>query len=238
LPITFTPNLWAKNKKQGNKMAVYPANLSGSDITIAPVPMNLGIKKAVEEIVSRLGTITTGHNGLSDEVQVYLDDLKSKVDALGTAKDTDVVALTQKITAINNVINEAGVVTDIFGGLDRLADELNATREVTIAKDVDFNSATGEMSVDLTALGFANVTDYKVVAGYSGSKPAVVSTEKTSKTSAKIIARDLRHFAEDDVKYKADGEGNNFEATLIVSYTRPVISFTLTNANSTETIGA
>jgi methyl-accepting chemotaxis protein len=126
--------------------------------------MTGGAKNSVLNAQDRIDELLAGQNGLNDAVETALNDLKSQLDALDLAGDTDVQALTDKINLLNDIVSKDGVANDLFDALKILGDAWNDAGDMTVSVEVDFNSATGELAVDLTSFGFA---ESSIVCSYS-----------------------------------------------------------------------
>lgn len=213
------------------------ADLSGSHITLTPVNMTNGMKVAVQNAHTRIDELLAGQNGLNDAVEAELIAVKQLISNLETAGNADVTELTNKINLLGDVFSKTGEANDAFDALFILANAWNSGGDMTSSVEVDFNSATGELAVDLTSFGFADTTAYKLLGAIDSKGAGLVRAGfvKESGTSAKVVCWDAKYFVEDAVKYDASGVDANFGVTVGVQYTRPTLSFTLTDEEGNET---
>jgi hypothetical protein len=212
-------------------------DLTDQLITLTPQNLSDGIKTAVVNAQTRIEELRTGHDSLTTEVESTLNALDVRLTALDGATDLDIADVMDKINTLNDIMSKDGSANDLFDALAILGNAWNDAGELIVSQEVDFNSATGEAAVDLTAFGFANSGEYKVSVSTDskGAGVARVGVDKTSASEAKVIAFDAKHFVEDAVKYDASAAGNNFNATVSVIYTRPTLSFTLTDEEGNAT---
>jgi len=205
-------------------MAVtYPADLSGLKFSIT----SPNIYQTIQDFIAK-------YNDLDTSVQDYINDLKSKIDALEQASDVDIQELQDAIAKIKDAIDKANSELDIVGAIDTIADILNKTK-LTTTKRVVFNSDTGKVEVDISDFGFNDASAYEVFATpdaltSDGSvNPAVVAVKKIDGTKFELHAFDRRNFVEVSPYYtegataQDDGNGGTtypkaFEVVVGVVY--------------------
>lgn len=206
-------------------------DIEGSKIELTPSNMTGGMKTAVQNAQTRIDELLVGQHGLTDAVQAELNTLKNQLDALDLAGETDVNALQEKILLINDIFSKDGMANDLFDALRILGSAWNDAGQMVQSIEVDFKSATGKATVDLSAMSFANTDAYSIITGdnSNGTKPVIVSSRKVDASSAEVVVRDNRYFPEDNMMYDASVIGANFPVSLVVMYNRPILSFSLTD---------
>ena len=161
--------------------------------------------------------------------------------AQDTAKDT-ILHIKSKIDAeeLNNLFNEIeailnkdGSANDVFDALIALARAWNNSKKVVDTFELTFD-ASGDLDVDLSGYNFASVDDYNVLISTNEDKPVVFRVSKKDENTATILPRDLRYFAEDNVKYDGSCDGCNVKITLAVTYNRNPLDFTLTDLEGNQ----
>ena len=98
----------------------YPADLSGLKFSIT----SPNIYQTIQDFIAK-------YNDLDTNVQDYINDLKSKIDALEQASDVDIQELQDAIAKIKDAIDKANSELDIVGAIDTIADILNKTKLTT-----------------------------------------------------------------------------------------------------------
>jgi len=161
-----------------------------------------------------------------------LNDLQGQVDKLTTLTSEEVDAIESKIKTLNEVLGTAEDEVDFVDVIDvvnKLVDDVNG-RSNNVVSQFRFN-ANGVLDVDLSAFGFANVSEYQIMTTLSGGimAPVTLTTQKVDEKTAKVYARDLRYFAELNQAYtdagvkETDADGNDtypnaFDVTILVSF--------------------
>ena len=134
---------------------------------------------------------------------------------------------------IEAILNKDGAANDIFDALITLARDWNAVKKVTDSFEVTFDSDS-DLNVDLSGYGFDSSSNYNIFIATNDDKPAVFRIAKVDKDNALIKARDLRYFAEDNVKYDGSCDGCSCPVSILVSFDRTQIDFTLTDLEGNE----
>jgi len=201
-------------------------DLSNDLIVLQPVDYSKGILGTVKQINDQIEEIVSKHNGLDKDTQDALNDLQSQIDQISGGDLDDVKA---KIEALKELLGEGDTENkflDVIDLVNRLIDVVNAATKNDVHNFL-FNSDTGEVIIDLSAYGFKSPTDYEIMVSMNGDfmAPVTLQVAKVDEKTAKTIARDLRHFAEYNVKYtdggtKADDGSypNAFPFSILVSY--------------------
>jgi uncharacterized protein YukE len=209
-------------------------DLSGDKVTLNSVDYSVGIYKTVQNLVSNIQNIADKHNALDSDVENALNDLQSQIDNINESLDVDLDEINAKVTALKEILGEGDTedqFLDVIDIVNQLVDAINAVKK-NDAYSYLFNSDTGEVEVDLSAYGFTSADEYNVLVAMNGDfmAPVTLQVAKVDEKTAKIIARDLRHFAELNVKYtdgaKMDESGNYpnaFPFTILVNYDKILI---------------
>ena len=206
-------------------------DLSNDVVTLSPVDYTQGIFKTVQTLVDNINNIAEKHNDLDKDAQNALNDLQSQIDNI-SAGDLD--DLKQKVKALRELLGEGDTkdqFLDVIDLVNQLIDSINAIKK-NDTFNYSFNSDSGEVNIDLSAYAFTNTKDYDIIVSQNGNKmtPVTLIAHKVDEKTAKIIARDLRHFAELNVKYTDGGKKaddgtypNAFPFTILVSYNKDLI---------------
>lgn len=280
-------------------------DLSGQHITLTAQDMTHGIKSAVVNAQLRIEELKSGQDGLNDAVEVALNNVDGRLNALmggettltadvaqgGTvitvanpematvgakleigsdetvyeitdkaengditvdpamvvahtsgetvtiASTADVTDLQEKMNILADIFSKDGTANDVFDALAILANAWNEAGDMITTKEVTFNSASGEATVDLSAFNFTATSDYKLIGSTDGKGAMVarVGFVKSSETLASVIAYDAKYFVEDQVKYDASVTDGSFLITVGVTYARPVLSFSITDEEGNTT---
>lgn len=209
-------------------------DLSGDKITLNPIDYTQGIYASVQNIVSELNALAGKHNDLDVDTQNSLNDLQNQINNLSSLTQEDVDAINNKITALKELLGEGDTqdqFLDVIDVVNQLVDAINAISKNDTYTYL-FNSSTGELTVDLSKYSFSSKDDYKLLVSMDGDymAPITLQAAKVDAKTAKIIARDLRQFAELNVKYtdgaKKDSTGNYpyaFPITILVSYNKVLV---------------
>ena len=209
-------------------------DLSNDKVTLNPVDYTQGIYKTVQTLVDNIQSIANKHNDLDEDVENALNDLQDQVDKINETLEADVDELNAKIKALKELLGEGDTedqFLDVIDIVNRLVDAINALKKNDTYTYL-FNSNTGEVTIDLSAYGFASKDDYNLLVAMNGDymAPVTLQVAKVDEKTAKVIARDLRHFAELNVKYtegaEVDATGNYpkaFPFTILVSYDKTLV---------------
>ena len=209
-------------------------DLSGDKITLNPVDYTQGIFKTVQTLVANLNDLADKHNDLDTDVENALNDLQSQVDNINDALDADLDEINDKITALKEILGQGDTedqFLDVIDIVNKLVDAINALKKNDTYTYL-FNSDTGEVTIDLSAYGFGSSDEYQLLVAMNGEymAPITLQAAKVDEKTAKVIARDLRHFAELNVKYtegaEQDDDGNYpkaFPFTILVSYNKVMV---------------
>lgn len=177
----------------------------------------------------------------SDTDVITLDPAIAVAQTSGTtvsiSSTADVTALQEKMAVLADIFSQEGTANDVFDALVLLANAWNEGGEMLTSKEVVFNSASGEATVDVTEFGFSAITDYKLIGSTDakGASVARVGFNKSSETVATVIAYDAKHFVEDLVKYDASVAGAEFVITVGITYPRPQLTFAITDSDGNTT---
>jgi uncharacterized protein YukE len=209
-------------------------DLSGDKVTLDPVDYTQGIYKTVQTLVSNIQNLAEKHNSLDEDVESALNDLQNQIDDINESLDADLDEIKSKVTALKELLGEGDTedqFLDVIDIVNQLVDTINAIKKNDTYNYL-FNSSTGEVSVDLSAYGFNSKDDYDIMVSMNGEfmAPVVLQAAKVDEKTAKIIARDLRHFAELNVKYTEGAEKDDmnnypkaFPFTILISYDKNLI---------------
>jgi uncharacterized protein YukE len=209
-------------------------DLSNDKVTLNPVDYTQGIYKTVQNLVSNIQNIADKHNALDSDVENALNDLQNQVDQINETLDADLDEINAKVTALKELLGEGDSedqFLDVIDIVNKLVDAINTLKKNDTYTYL-FNSDTGEVTVDLSAYGFDSNDEYDLLVAMNGDfmAPVTLQAAKVNEKTAKIIARDLRHFAELNVKYtdgaKKDDNGNYpnaFPFTILVSYNKTLV---------------
>jgi len=210
-------------------------DLSNDKVTLNPVDYKKGIYGTIQDLVANLQLVADKHNALDSDVEASLNNLQKQIDDLNSLSQEEIEALQDKIKALKELLGEGDEednFLDVIDIVNKLVDNINAIRKNDTYSYL-FNSNTGEVSVDLSAYGFTSKDDYEILVAMNGDymAPVTLQAAKVDEKTSKIIARDLRHFAELNVKYtdgaEQDSQGNYpkaFPFTILVSYNKELIS--------------
>ena len=157
------------------------------------------------------------------------------------AKDTilhikskiDPEELNDLFNEIEAILNKDGSANDVFDALIGLARAWNSTKKIVDTFEITFDS-DGDLDVDLSNYHFSSADDYNIMISTNEDKPVVFRITKKDEKTATILPRDLRYFAEDNVKYDGSCDGCSVITTLAVAYNRNPIDFTLTDLDGNE----
>jgi uncharacterized protein YukE len=209
-------------------------DLSGDKITLNNIDYTKGIYKTVQDMVASLNSLADKHNSLDTDTENALNDLQNQIDNLTSLSQDEIDSINQKLTALKELLGEGDTedqFLDVIDVLNQTVDALNAIKKNDTYNYL-FNSDTGEITIDLSAYGFASKDDYEIMVSMNGDymAPVALQVTKVDEKTAKVIARDLRHFAELNVKYidgaQTDDNGNYpyaFPFTILVSYNKVVV---------------
>jgi len=210
-------------------------DLSNDKVTLNPVDYKKGIYGTIQDLVTNLQLVADKHNALDTDVETSLNNLQKQIDDLNSLSQEEIDALQDKIKALKELLGEGDEkdnFLDVIDIVNKLVDSINAIRKNDTYSYL-FNSDTGEVSVDLSTYGFTSKDDYEILVAMNGDymAPVTLQVAKVDKKTSKVIARDLRHFAELNVKYtdgaEQDSQGNYpkaFPFTILVSYNKELIS--------------
>ena len=174
-------------------------------------------------------------NTLVDELQAVGNDLKDKIDAIDFADADTVATISENLTALKTLIEgDAGIT--ILSTLDALADKIN---ERTVSKTyvAVLSDTTGEFTIDISALGLADVGDYSVQLSQNVTStfPLVnIGAKKVDKDSVLIKAMDNAYTPETATAFNASS--TNVTVDVTISYIDPnpiLITVTETDGDTT-----
>lgn len=178
----------------------------------------------ITDVDTANSTITIDPGLAEDVAKDTILHIKSKIDA---------EELKNVFDEIEAILNQDGSANDIFDALIGLARAWNSSKKIVDTFEVDFN-ANGDMDVDLSQYNFSSVDDYNIMISASNMKPVFFTINKKDEKTATIIPRDIRYFAEDNIKYDGSCDGCDVVVTLAVSYNRNPINFTLTDLEGNQ----
>ncbi len=185
------------------------------------------------------------------DVVYIVDSISGDVITLTTGLEIDVVTGTQvvknstldigsineKMQTLADIFSKTGTANDVFDALVILANAWNeAGKLVDTIKGV-FDSETGTLSIDVSAFNFTAITDYDVVGSVTalGALKASVGFDKVDENSITVTAYDKACFVEDAILFNA--KDSSFDVTMMISYSRPHLSFSITDEeNNTTTV--
>ena len=147
----------------------------------------------------------------------------------------DIESINEKMQILADIFSQEGTANDVFDALVILAQAWNnAGQMVQTVKGV-FNSDTGTLDIDISSFGFASTDDYDVVGSISslGALKTTVGIDKKDENTITITAYDRACFVEDAVLF--DATDNNFDITVIITYARPEVHFTITDEDGETT---
>jgi len=158
-----------------------------------------------------------------------------------TAKDTvlhikskvDPEELVNLFNEIEAILNKDGSANDVFDALIALAQAYNNERKIVETWEVTYD-ANGSLDIDLSNFSFGSVDAYNIMISHNEVKPVLFRVAKKDEKTATILTTDLRYFAEDAVPYDGSVEGASTPVTLLVSFNRNPLSFTLTDLKGNE----
>jgi len=177
-------------------------------------------------------------NALIDRVQSIGNDLKEKIEALNTASETDLEALAEQLTAVKTLL-EGDAGATIIKTLDTIADTINATR---ISKDfvAVINDNTGKATVDITALGLANTSDFKVVVSQNVTSAfalATIGARKVDEKTIEIVAYDNAYTPETRKLYDGSTTPITVDVEVIFVPVNPISIGVTHTDGTTEQVG-
>jgi len=149
-------------------------------------------------------------------------------------KSINVNEVLVQIETLANIFSQSGTANDVFDALVLLGESWNAGGDLSVAIEGTFDSDTGELIVDLSNFGFSSVDDYKFMGSVDDKGALLTSTgfTKVNENTAKVVAYDRACFVEDAVPF--DASSNSFKISMLVSYSRPLLSFTITDEDGNE----
>jgi len=209
-------------------------DLSNDLVTLNPVDYTQGIYKTVQTLVGNLTELANKHNSLDKDTQDALNDLQNQVDNLSALSKEEIDAINSKLTALKELLGEGDTedqFLDVIDIVNKLVDAINSIKKNDVYNYL-FNSNTGEVTIDLSAYGFNSKDEYEVMVAMNGEfmAPVTLQVAKIDEKTAKVIARDLRHFAELNVKYTdgavKDDDGNYpnaFPFSILVNYSKVLV---------------
>ena len=215
-------------------------DLQPQKVTLQDMLLTDSKKHLIEMMIANIKAQADKHNSLTDEVEATFTDLKDFLDKSQLADDVDINKINETLTAVNNLLSEAGAGANILAGIGQIYAELNR-REETKTLEVVVNTATGILEVDLSSFGFSSVTDYSLQATHYGRVPVTVSVEKVDEKKANVILTDHEQweFNPEDIRFRdCSGDGNAVTVILTVTRTPVHISKTFTEVDGdTNTVG-
>ena len=172
-----------------------------------------------------------------DNSQITIDPKLAEDNAKDTVlhikSKIDPEELNDLFNEIEAILNKDGSANDVFDALIGLARAWNSTKKIVDTFEVTFDS-DGDLDVDLSNYHFSSADDYNIMISTNEDKPVVFRVTKKDEKTATILPRDLRYFAEDNVKYDGSCDGCSVIITLAVAYNRNPIDFTLTDLDGNE----
>ena len=209
-------------------------DLSNDKVTLNPMDYTKGIYQTVQDLFTNIQSVADKHNALDADTENSLNDLQKQINNLSELTQEDIDAINKKLTALKEILGEGDTENqflDVIDIVNQLVDKINAIRKNDTFNYL-FNSDTGEVTIDLSAYNFSKPTDYEIMVAMNGDymAPVTLQVAKVDEKSSKVIARDLRHFAEMNVKYtdgaEKDSSGNYpkaFPFTILVSYNKVLV---------------
>lgn len=131
---------------------------------------------------------------------------------------------------IQSILNGDSSENNVFGALVEIANQWNAVVKVADSFEYTYDS-NDNVDIDLSGYGFGSADDYNIMISCNSDVPAVFKVLKKDEKTATIVPRDLRYFAEDAVAYDGSCDDCSAQVTILVTYNRTPISFTLTDLN-------
>ena len=205
-------------------------DLTGDLVVLEATDYSNGIFKTIQKLNSDIQTVASKHNSLDKDTQDALNDLQNQIDNLSGG---DINEIKKKVEALKELLGEddtANKFLDVIDVVNELVEAINSIKK-TETFEYLFNSESGELTVDLTSFDFKSKEDYDILVSLGDFKPVILNTQKVDEKTSKIVARDMRHFAELDVKYtdagKKDDNGNYtnaFPITIIVSFDKDLVN--------------
>jgi len=157
----------------------------------------------------------------------------SKDTVLHIKSTVDIEEITNVFKQIESILNKSGSANDIFDALINTAKAWNNSKKIVDTFEVTFN-VNGTLDVDLSAYNFSSTDDYNIMISANEDKPVVFRIAKKDEKTATVFTRDLRYFAEDNIKYDGTCSGCSVKITIAVSYDRVPISFMLTDLDGNQ----
>jgi len=206
-------------------------DLSNDLVTLTPEDYSKGVFQTVKDLYENVTNLASKHNSLDGDVENALNDLQGQIDDLAGGDLDDLKA---KVKALKELLGEGDAedqFLDVIDIVNKLVDAINVIRK-TDTYEYLFNSDSGEVVIDLGQYNFPDTSKYQVMVSLNGEVMAPVTLQalKVDEKSAKVIARDLRHFAELNVKYvdgaEQDDDGNYpnaFPFTIMINYEKDLI---------------
>ena len=203
--------------------------LSINDVEYATVGAKFTIEN--DDTEYKITDVDTDNSQITIDPKLAEDNDKDTV--LHIKSKIDPEELTNMFNEIEAILNKDGGANDVFDALITLARDWNAVRKVTDTFEVSFDSDT-DLDVDLSNYGFSSADDYNIMICPNEDKPVAFRITKKDEKTATILTRDLRYFAEDNVKYDGSCDDCSVNTTLLIGYNRAQIDFTLTDLDGNE----
>jgi len=210
-------------------------DLSKDLVELEPTDYTKGVYATVQTLADNLKKVSDAHNALDKDSEDALNDLQKQVDDITSLSQEELDEINNKLTNLKQLLGEGDAddgFLDVIDVVNQLVDSMNAVKKSDTFSFL-FNSDSGEVNVDLSAYAFSDKNEYEVLVAMNGEymAPVTLQVAKVDEKTAKVIARDIRHFAELNVKYtegsETDASGTTypkaFPFTILVNYDKVMV---------------
>jgi hypothetical protein len=210
-------------------------DLSQDLVELQPVDYTKGVYSTVQNLSLNLIELADKHNSLDKDTEASVNDLQKQLDNITSLSESEIDDINTKLTSLKQLLGEGDTENEFLDVIDvtnKLVESLNAIKKSDTFTFL-FNSDSGEVNVDLSAYSFEDSANYEVLVAMNGGfmAPVTLQVEKVDEKTAKVIARDIRHFAELNVKYTDGSVANEsgeydqaFPFTILVNYDKVMVT--------------
>ena len=215
----------------------FPAVLSTQLVQLTPMDLLQSKRDLLLSLTSNIATQASSLTNVTNETQVLLNDLDTRLKAIGAASDLDIDAVNATLKAITDLQSDGSIGATIIGTLGTIYSELNS-RETSNTFEEVITASNGTVDVDLTQFGFASTNDYNIQVSGQGFSPVTPTYQKVTNNLVKIFVRDHEHweFDEKGTANLKDCSTENVTVSITVSRLPSPITATFTEVDGDVTI--
>jgi len=209
----------------------------GENLTLTPAYTGPKVLNSIPNAQARIDELLSSQNVLNSDTKDITDSLRADLQALIDNENVDIQEVNNKLQILADIFSKEGTANDVFDALVLLANTWNNSGDLIQTIEGVFNSQSGELNVDISMFNFGSKDDYKIVGSTDkkGALNTVTGFEKLDEKTVVITAFDRACFVEDGIFYDASVDGASFGITFSISYTRPQLSFNLSDETGEQT---